>query len=153
MNSTKQDDLRTIAKFTKAIGQGTGDHGASRPDYKVDVAAMELGGLAVGVTHAAYAEVENRCLAAKANMVKACVAMLAEVETLDTAAKKAVGKLNDVSGRVAQSLAKTKEIMGPNVEDRLRQLERLVDCMERLNALNTDGVVDRFATALKGKQS
>jgi hypothetical protein len=41
--------------------------------------------------------------------------------------------------------------MGPNVEDRLKQLERFCDVMERLSALNNDGTIDKFCAALKAK--
>lgn len=146
-----QDDLRTIAKFSKSIVEATGDFGAKHPSYKHDVTAGELGRDAISTVNESYRTVEEICTAAKAQMIRACADMLTQVETIDTATRKATTKLNDVSGRIAQSLAKTKEVMGPNVEARLVQLERLVDCMERLDALNKDGAVDRFASALKAR--
>jgi len=148
MKTDKQDDLRAIAHFTKAIVRGTGDMGAQQPNYKHEVVSGELANNVIGSTVHAYKEVDAICLAAKAQMVRACAAMLSEVEGLDAATKKATSRLNDVSGRIAQSLEKTKQMMGPNVEDRLRQLERLVECLERLQKLDSDGVVARFGIAL-----
>ena len=147
----KQDDLRTIAKFTQAIVRGAGDPGAALPGYKAEVTAAELALNAEHVTHEAYKAVQAGCLAAKAQMVWACAHMLAEVESLDSAVKKAVARVNDSAGRATQSLAKTKEILGPGLEDRLRQLERLVDCLDRLEVLNANGTVARFSEALRGK--
>ena len=144
-----QDDLRTIAKFTKSIATATGDPGALRPDYKTEVAAAELASNAKAETCEGYRLVEAACTSAKVQMVKACASMLAEVEGLDAATQKAVRRVNDSAGRATQSLAKTKDILGPGFEDRLRQLERLVDCIERLEALNSSGAVDRFSAALK----
>jgi hypothetical protein len=147
----KQNDLKVIAGFTQALARGMRDPGQMLPGAKTDVTVSEIADHAEAEVCRNYSAITDRCLAYKAEMAKACVSMLEEVEQLEAASKKAAGRLNDVAGKVSQSLAKTREIMGPNVEERLKQLERFCDVMERLRVLNADGAIDRFSAALKAK--
>lgn len=150
--TSKQDDLRTVAQFTKAIAVATNSPSAvTDAGYKVEVTVGELAHDAQANLQRAYAETANRCIETKAIMVKACSHMLAEVEKLDEAASKAVAKVNAAAGRATQSLQKTKDILGPGLEERLQQLERLVKALETLDKLNSTGAVERLTTALKGR--
>lgn len=68
---------------------------------------------------------------------------------LEKQAREHIAKVNDLAGKVAQSLAKSKTMMGEGIEHRLLQLERFVDCMERMKKLEDDGTLARIAPALK----
>ena len=147
----QQNDLKVIAGLTGALARGMSDPGQRLPNAKTDVTVYEIADNAEAEVCQNYKAITDRCLAYKAEMARACISMLEEVERLEAAGKKAASRLNDVSGKVSQSLAKTREVMGPNVEDRLKQLERFCDVMERLHALNADGTIDKISAALKMK--
>jgi uncharacterized protein Yka (UPF0111/DUF47 family) len=146
-----QNDLKTVAKFTDALVRGLNDPGQRGPDHKIEDTASDLASAAETTVCQKYSGITDRCLAYKAEMARACAHMLSEVDALEQSTKKAASRLNDVAGKVSQSLAKTRDLMGPNVEDRLKQLERFCDVMERLHALNSDGTIDKFAAALKNR--
>ncbi len=145
----QQDDLSTLARFTSAIVSATGDLGAKRPDYKMDVMCEEVAESSEGRLHTRFVEVRRSVLAAKADMARDTASLLSQVAELDAAAKSSVKSANDMAGKMAQSLQRTKDMMGPQVEERLTQLERFVACMDRLHELEQDGTLARLAPVIK----
>ena len=140
------DALANVAKVKLAIKPNDGSHYGDS-DFSGDVILLSHNAEATAARH--FVDAVNVANQAKHDMSLACVAMAKESQRVVDEAKKAVSQINDAAGKMAQSLAKTKEIMGPQVESRLSQLERFIDCMDRLQKLESDGTLDRVASVLK----
>lgn len=149
------NDLNTIREYTTHIAQSTNTPApaGAMQQHRAEVVVESLAEAGEHNTVAAYANAEHAAISAKARMVRAYGDLASEFPELEKRVKSHVAKVNDLTGRVAQSLAKSRDIMGPQVEDRLRQLERFVDCLERLQKLDADGIVTRFGEALSGRRA
>ena len=66
-----------------------------------------------------------------------------------TEAKVAVSRAKDIANQMSDQLARVSKILGGDFTARLDQLERLVDALEKLNRLDSDGKLEKLLNALK----
>lgn len=145
------NDLQTIKAFKASHAKEGGLVSVDDSHFSDEKLVSGVAEAGISNCTASYAAAARAAVDAKAKMVRAYNDLAQEYPVLEKAMKEHVSKVNDLTGRVAQSLSKSKEIMGPLVEERLRQLERFVDSLERLSKLDADGVVSRFGQALTKK--
>lgn len=86
---------------------------------------------------------------AEALMDKTHGAMLNMVAEIGKKSKDAISKSKDLANQMADSMNKITKLVGPDFENRLSQLQQLVDCMERLSALQDAGKLVPMLEALK----
>lgn len=143
------NDIICIARATKAIADGLNDPVMTSSDFDMPSLVLETAANGEHTAANVFIRSGNAAIKARADMLHACILMTQEVEKIEKKTKESCKRINDEAGKMAQSLAKTKEIMGPQVEDRLKQMERFIECMERLQKLETEGALSRFSAALK----
>ena len=73
-----------------------------------------------------------------------------QAKTLEESTKKATGKARDSVQKLNDALIKLEKIVNiPALEKRVELLERAADAMERLNALQQTGKLDKILNAIK----
>lgn len=148
----QQDDLMAVAKATKALSVAICDPGMMASDAPIEQVLGELSANGIIRYANSYIATREAALSARADMMKACILMSQEAEKVDAAVKAACHSINGSASKMAQSLQKTKDIMGPQVEERLRQMERLIAAIDRMKELEQDGSLQKYIAALTAKK-
>lgn len=86
--------------------------------------------------------------AAHKNLTTVMNRLMATEDSLDRDSQKLVGRAKDRAQQVVDSLNRINKLIGPDFEPRLKQLERLVEALDRLQSLQERGLLDKMLAAL-----
>lgn len=136
----------------KNINNGLRNGKLFRRDNAKSLIAADAKNVAVRVENDATKTVKDAAQAfadAEALMNSAHTGMMTMVAEIGKKSKDAVSRSKDLAQQMADSMNKITKVVGPDFENRLSQLQQLVDCMERLSALQDAGKLAPMLEALK----
>lgn len=83
-----------------------------------------------------------------ANILEASNNLHAQMDGLSKKAKEAVSRAKDQAAQMTDAMNKITKLIGPDFEARLKQLQELTDCLERLSALQEAGKLEAMMKAV-----
>ena len=131
------------------------------PLFNVDALALQIAKLIASGDHMKEHQgvIENKSLLLKAliplnELQQAFYASLSKMndqsKALEDSTKKSTGKARDAAQKLNDALIRIEKTVNiPALEKRVELLERAADAMERLNALQQTGKLDKILEAIK----
>lgn len=71
-----------------------------------------------------------------------------QMDGLSKKAKESVGRAKDMAAQMTDAMNKVTKMIGPDFDNRLKQLAELTDCLERLSVLQKSGVLTSMIDAV-----